>query len=342
MTFRNDPEWVLGEGPHSDIVISTRARLARSLAAYPFPSRCCGEDSNMVVNEVREASTGLTARFPGLKTISIDTLDEDKKQYLLNAHLISHEQANERPGSAVLLEPGGVLSIMVNEEDHLRIQVLMSGLVTKQAWELADWVDDVLSEKLKYGFSAKYGYLTASVSNVGTGLRVSAMMHLAGLAAKNRVMRQLKAAYDLGVSIRGLYGESSRSVGDFFQVSNEATLGLDEEDIVQRVSSVTQYLLTEERIARNELLTDQKGQLIDRAHNALETLRYCRSISPEKAITLMSPLRLAASVDLVEDCPQRLLNELLAGMRVDAGNDIRAGIERAEFLRNKLAGVSAG
>lgn len=338
----NTPEWILGEGPDSDVVISTRARLARSLAAYPFPARSSGEDLSMVVRDVRAASAALNGRFPGLKTISMDKMDPDEKEYLLDAHLISFEQTEDRPGAAVILERNGTLSIMVNEEDHLRIQVLKSGLVPQQAWELVDWVDDSLVGVLDYGYSERYGYLTASVSNVGTGLRLSVMMHLAGLAAKNRVGSQLRAAYDLGVSIRGLFGEGSRPVGDLYQVSNEVTLGLSEKDIVQRVSSVAQYLLGEERVARKELLDDQRTRLMEQARKALGVLQYARSMAPEKAITLMSPLRLAAGVGLVGNCSARLLNELLVGMRVNASDGIRAGIERAELLRNGLARVEVG
>jgi len=332
-------EWIRGEGPNSDVVISTRARLARSLAAYPFPARSSGEDLTMVVRDVRAASSGLSARFPGLKTISMGKLDPAAKEFLLDAHLVSFEQTEDRPGAAVILEPNAILSIMVNEEDHLRIQVLKSGLVPEAAWELADWVDDVLAGALEYGYSERYGFLTASVSNVGTGLRLSAMMHLAGLALNNRVATQLRAAYDLGVSIRGLFGEGSRSVGDLYQVSNEVTLGLSEKEIVQRVSSVAQYLLGEERLARKELLDDQRTRLMEMAGKALGVLRHARSIAPEKAITLMSPLRLAAGMGLVDNCPVRLLNELLVGMRVSAGDGIRAGIARAELLRDRLANV---
>ena len=168
-------------------------------------------------------------------------------------------------------------------------------------------------------YSTRYGYLTANVSNVGTGLRLSAMMHLAGLAGTNRLASQLRAAYDLGVSIRGAYGEGSRSVGDLYQVSNEVTLGISEREIVQRVSSVAKYLLGEERVARKELLSDQRNRLIEGADRSLGALKYVRSITPEKAIMLMSPLRLAAGLGLVNNCPVSLLNRLLSGMRVGGG-----------------------
>lgn len=281
----------------------------------------------------------LNARFPGLRVISMDKLDPEEKAFLLDAHLVSYEQTAGRPGAAVILEPNATLSIMVNEEDHLRIQVLQSGLAAEEAWEVADWVDDALAGKLRFGYSERYGFLTASVSNVGTGLRLSAMMHLAGLALTNRVASQLRAAYDLGVSVRGMFGEGSRSVGDLYQVSNEVTLGLSEREIVQRVTSVARYLLGEEREARKELLSGERNRLLEMARKSLSVLQYSRSIAPEKAITLMSPVRLAAALGLISNCPTSLLNELLVGMRVGAADNITAGIQRAELLRNGLAGV---
>ena len=271
--------------------------------------------------------------------LSMDKLDPEQKALLLDARVVSFEQTDDRPGAAVVVEPNAILSIMINEEDHLRIQVLRSGLVPDEAWELADWVDDVLAESLEYGYSERYGFLTANVSNVGTGLRLSVMMHLAGSALANRLASQLRAAYDLGVSIRGMFGEGSRSVGDLYQVSNEVTLGLSEKEIVQRVASVAQYLLGQERLARKELLGDQRNRLIEAARKALAVLRGSRSITPEKAITLMSALRLAAALGLAENCPTSRLNGMLVGMRVGAADGIRAGMERAEVLRNGLTDV---
>jgi len=336
----NTPDWIKGDGPESDVVVSTRARLARSLAAFPFPARASGEDLSMVGARVEDASAALRGRFPGLSRTDIDQLGPAEKAFLLDARVISVEQAEGRPGAAVLLEPDAILSIMINEEDHIRIQVLKSGLATEETWQLADWVDDVLAKSLEYGYSERYGYLTASVSNVGTGLRVSAMMHLAGLAMTNRVQATLRAAHDLGVSIRGMYGEGSRSVGDLYQVSNEVTLGLPEREIVQRVASVAEYLLGEERLARKELLSEAMKRLLENAGKALNSLKYARSVSPEKAIMLLSPLRLAVGLKMVENCPISLLNELLAGMRVGAIDDPKARIDRAELVRRKLASAT--
>lgn len=335
----NLPEWIMGNGPDSDVVVSTRARLARSLADIPFPSRASGEDLNMVVRDVRAASSGLTERFPNLKALNIEKLSQEEKAFLLDAHLASVEQTQGGPGRVVIMEPRAMLSIMVNEEDHLRIQALKSGLAPMETWKVVDWVDDVLSERLNFGYSDRYGYLTASVSNVGTGLRLSVMMHLAGLAMKNGLNTRLKAAWELGVSIRGLFGEGTRSMGDFFQVSNEMTLGITEKEIIERVSSTAQYLLVEERLARKELLSKQRDRLVKSVEKALRTLQNARSITSQQAIALMSPIRLAAALEIIKDCPVSMFNELLIGMRVWAGQDGRAGMDRAELLRKRLAGM---
>ena len=333
------PMWTKGDGPDADVVISTRARLARRLASYPFPSRASGEDLTMIAREVRAASMGLAKRFPRLRSVSIEKLSREERSFLLDAHVASVEQTRGGEGRMLIVDSAAPLSIMVNEEDHVRLQVVMSGLVCEEAWELVDWADDVLSEKLDYGCSERYGYLTASVSNVGTGLRVSAMMHLAGLALKQRLNAQLRAAYDLGVSVRGLFGEGTRSLGDLFQVSNEVTLGLSEREIVERVRSVAQYLLREERAAREELVGEERSRLVETATRSLGILQGARSVTPGQAITLMSPLRLAAALGLVGDCPSRLFNELMVGMQVGAGEDCSVGMERAALLRDKLTGI---
>lgn len=340
----NIPDWLKGDGPDSDVVISTRARLARSLAEFPFPSRASGEDLTMIVSEVRQALSGLAEKFPGIELASVDKLSDEVKSFLLDAHLASVEQIIGGKGRAIVLEPRGRLSIMINEEDHLRLQIILSGLVCEEAWEMVDWADDVLAQKLAYGFSNTYGYLTASLSNVGTGLRVSAMMHLAAMRLTRKLNEQLRAAYDLGVSVRGVFGEGTQSFGDLFQVSNEVTLGLNEREIVERVRSVTAYLLAQERLARKELLSRHRTSILNDAAKSLKTLQTSMRVAPQQAFTLMSSLRLATALGFVENGSGALMNELLAGMRtstelsmrVGSRDDTGAGIERAKLLRNKL------
>jgi len=333
------PEWIEGRGPDADVVISTRARLARSLSAYPFPSRASVEDLAMVAREVRAASTGLTTRFPKLKAVSVDRLSAEERNFLLDARVASVEQVQAGEGRIIVLEPSATLSIMVNEEDHLRLQAVLSGLAPRDAWELVDWADDVLEKGLDYGYSPGYGYLTASVSNVGTGLRVSALMHLAGLALTRQLNAKLRAALDVGVSIRGVFGEGTVSVGDLFQVSNETTLGLSESEIVDKVRAVAGYLLSEERAARKELRGSECNRLIERASRALNVLQSAMSIRAEQAVALMSPVRLASAMELTQECPLALLNELMLGIRVGVPQEGATDIERAGAFRHRLAGA---
>lgn len=331
------PEWVRGEGPDADVVISTRARLARSLAAYPFPSRATAGDLENVASEVSAAAECLAEALPGIRPVSVDRLSQDERAFLLDTHMASMEQMGGGEGRLVFLEPAGAVSIMVNEEDHLRLQALVSGLAPHRAFELVDRADDALGTRLKYGFSDRCGYLTASVSNVGTGLRVSALVHLAGTSASGTLRARLRAAYDLGVSVRGLYGEGTRSMGDLFQVSNEVTLGLSEGEIVERVESVTRYLVQEERLARKELMDEGRRFLLDRASGALKLLRHSRAMAAAKAIDSMSPLRLAMELGLMAGCSRVTLNQLLMGMRAGSGDGIEAHMHRASLLRTALA-----
>jgi len=333
------PEWIGGRGPDADVVISTRARLARGLAEFPFPSRASREDLTMVVREVHKACGGLAQRFPELRLVSVDKLSDEAKSFLLGARLASAEQIHGGSGRAIVLTPRAGLSIMINEEDHLRLQTILSGLVCDEALEMVDWADDVLADGLNFGYSRKYGYLTASLSNVGTGLRVSALMHLAGLRLTGGLNVHLRAAYDLGVSIRGLFGEGTQALGDLFQVSNEVTLGLDEREIAERVGSVAGYLLTKERLARKELISEQRMRVIDNASRSLRTLQSAMSVKPREALALMSPLRLAIALGLVENGSSAMMNELLAGMRIGMGDEATAGMERASLLRKKLSSL---
>lgn len=336
------PAWIKGDGPDSDVVVSTRARLARSLADFPFPSRASREDLSRVVDQVRTAASALTSMFPGLRSLDLQDLTSRQKAFLLDARIVSPEQALGGDHRAVIVEPGGRLSIMVNEEDHIRLQAVMSGFAPEDAWELVDWADDVLGSRVEYGFSSQYGYLTSSVSNVGTGLRVSVLMYLGGLAWMKKANAHLRAAFDLGVSVRGLFGEGSQFAGDMFQVSNEVTLGLTESEIVKRVRSVAQYLLEEERSARKELIGEERNRLMEKASRSLAKLQNARAVRSGEAITLISPLRLAGALGLVENGSAALFDELLVGSGLAAGDEPAANMERAEFLRNRLGEVHIG
>lgn len=334
------PLWVKADGPDADVVITTRARLARDLAGFPFPARADDQSLTIVATEVRRACARLGEHIPGLRALRVEKLTAEQRTYLLDAHVASVEQVRGGVGRVVIADAGGRLSIMVNEEDHLRLQSLESGLAPEKAWNLVDWADDVLAQELDYGFSDKLGYLTASVSNVGTGLRVSALMHLGGLAMTGSLSSVLRAAWDLGVSVRGLFGEGSQGAGDLYQVSNEVTLGFSERDIVQKVRSVAEYLLGAERLARKELLDTQRSRLVDSAARSLRTMQGAMSLRARDLFVLMSPVRLAVSLEVAEDCSVEVMNEMLMLARGGAGDDMSVRLQRAAASRRKMAGVS--
>ncbi|MDH7602504.1 MAG: hypothetical protein QHI38_10210 [Armatimonadota bacterium] len=330
------PEWVSGKGTDADVVISTRTRLARNLAAYPFPWRASEEVLNVVARKVRAACAELTTHIPGLKACAVEKLTLVQKSFLVDAHLASAEQVSPGVGKLLVLEPSGVFSIMVNEEDHIRLQVIRSGLRLRETWEMADWADDILSSRLDFAFSPQFGYLTAHVSNTGTGLRISALMHLAGLAKTGGLSRHLHAATGLAVAVRGVFGEASRPAGDMYQVSNEITLGIPETEIVERVRSVTEYLLCRERDARNRLLESNRSRVLREAEAALKCLSSAMSLGSGEALELISRLRLACSLGLMPNCPLALTNELLLAVQTVAGDDAVAKIERARIMRERV------
>ncbi len=334
---RQFPLWTRANGPHADIVITTRARLARNLAGFVFPRFASGDERASVASEVRRACLRLADRFPSIRALNLSRLSAEQKSFLLDSHLASVEQVEGGAGRIVVTDQDGALSIMVNEEDHVRIQSLASGLAAEHCWQLADWADDVLSQTLAYAFSQRYGYLTSDLSNVGTGLRVSVLIHLAGLRLTEKVGSVLRAAWDLGVSVRGTFGESSEAVGDLYQVSNQVTLGVGEEEIVQKVRAVAEYLLGSERSARKELLESEQNRILDAAGRSLAVAQGSRSLAAADALWHLSVLRLAGSVGVLEGFTPEEANRALVALQAGKGDGLDARLRRASVVRRSLA-----
>ena len=342
--LRLTPAWVSGEGPEADVVVSTRARLARNIAGRPFPGRASDDDLLEVAAMVRDAANGLESRFRDMRIVDVTTLQEPEREFLVDTHLASYEQVEPRKGRLIVLNSDASIAIMVNEEDHLRIQTIVSGLQPDSAWKLVDAVDDCLSKTLRFDYSDQYGYLTASLSNVGTGLRISTMLHLAGLAITGRLSKTLRAACDLGISVRGLFGEGSSGFGDFYQVSNEVTLGLPEEEVVHRVRAVAEYLIGEERRSRGYLSDERPRECAERARESLRTLRRTKSIDAVTALGLLSPIRLAAAIGIVEGVGVGAFNELLvtmgigrlSGVKSVSWDAVKAEVTRVPRIREQL------
>ena len=337
-------EWLRGAGPESDIVLSSRARLARNLSQYPFTSRASDEQKReleaFLKRKVMAASLTPDMRYVNLEHIpSVDRL------LLVERHLISREHAAAEGARGVAFGRRETISLMVNEEDHLRIQVIASGLQLKEAWHDIDTVDRTLEKELNYAFSTRFGYLPACPTNVGTGLRASVMLHLPALAMTRQIEKVFNAVSKLNLAVRGLYGEGTQASGDLYQISNQITLGHTEEDIVERVSSVIPKISDYERRAREALLNENREKLQDRVSRSYSLLRSAYVISSEETMHLLSQVRMGVNLRLLEDVPIKTINELFvlalpAHLQKLEGTDLdseQRNVVRARFLRERLA-----
>jgi len=291
--------WLRATGPESDVVISSRLRMARNLAAYPFLSRIAAEQRAAVIQEVREA----VQRSNFLKNayfISSTDLSELDRQFLLERHLVSRELFLEEGKSAVAITPDEMVSLMVIEEDHLRLQVFQSGLNLVETWRIADEIDSELEKDLDYAFDGTLGYLTACPTNVGTGLRASCMLHLPSLVLTKQVHKVLQALSKLNLAVRGLYGEGTQASGNFFQFSNQITLGQPEDEIISNLEGVIRQVITHEREAREYLKKKRKAKMEDQIWRALAALKAARMMSSSEAVQLLSLVQVGIDVGVLE------------------------------------------
>ena len=351
----NNPrsKWLEGSGPLSDIVISSRVRLARNLKNLPFPQGMNEKQAEDVLVQVANALAVREVRqvVGNLEVVPLSELSPLDRQVLVEKHLISPlhaENVGRGRGLAVRLDE--VVSIMINEEDHLRIQCLFSGLQVYEAWELANTVDDALETQLDYEFDEKWGYLTACPTNAGTGLRASVMLHLPGLVIANQVQRVLAALPQIGLAVRGLYGEGSEAAGNLFQISNQVTLGPKEEELVNNLSAVVRHVVEQERSARRNLLQLNRLAVEDRTCRALGILTHARTMSSQEALSLLSDLRLGVDLGLIGKIDLKGLNELIVLTRPGylqklAGGEMTAATrdaKRAMIIRERLKEKSKG
>jgi protein arginine kinase len=302
-------EWMRGNGPESDIVMSSRVRLARNLADYPFIRKCSPQDRTAIAASVRRAVDALPL---GSETefVDVSKLGDLDRQFLMERQLISHELSDGEGARAVVLDPHERFSVMVNEEDHLRLQVMQSGLDLHTAWQRMNELDNTLESKLIYSFTKKLGYLTACPTNVGTGLRISVMLHLPALVATKQIEKVFRAFSKINVAVRGLFGEGSQFMGDLYQVSNQMTLGKSEEQILQRVSEVVSRLIEYERKARDFLVQESRDDLHDHVSRALGILCTAKKISSEETMHYLSKVRMGVNMGLIESIPIPTVNQL--------------------------------
>ena len=268
---RSSGEWLRGDGPESDIVISSRVRLARNVAGFPFVTRASADARNQIVHAVLAAiHSGVRDRT--IYDINVETLSALDGQLLTERQLISRELARGDGARAVAVSEGERYSVMINEEDHLRIQVLHSGYSLDECWKEATTLDDQIEAGVPFAFHPEFGYLTACPTNVGTGIRVSVMVHLPALRITREIQKVHQAAQKINLAVRGLYGEGSQAMGDFYQISNQVTLGKSEQQLIENVQEVVSHIVKWERRVRDLLIRDNKSQLHDQIARAFGTL----------------------------------------------------------------------
>lgn len=292
------------------IVLMTRIRLARNLAGQPFPGWARDPQRAAILETCRAAVSATTPMKRGLD-VSIGELTDLEKQILVERHLISRELIGTKGGAGVIISKDQSISVMVNEEDHLRIQVLRSGLQLKKAWNAIDELDTTLEDHLDFAFSPTLGYLTACPTNLGTGMRASAMMHLPALVISNQMEKVVRAVNQLGMVVRGLFGEGSDASGSIFQISNQTTLGEAEEEIIKRLNSVLQSIIEHELNAREKLLEADSGKLFDKIGRAYGILQHSHLLSSGEAMNLLSLIRLGVDLKIFPDAQRSTIDRLL-------------------------------
>ncbi|PLR84806.1 protein arginine kinase [Bacillus canaveralius] len=337
--------WMSAEGPDSDIVLSSRVRLARNLNEFTFSTLYSSEEASRILKTIEErVLTGGPGSLGKLELLKMEELQPLQKRVLIEKHLISPQLAKDSSSGACLLSENEEVSIMINEEDHIRIQCLFPAFQLAEALDMANKVDDWMEEQVNYAFDEKLGYLTSCPTNVGTGLRASVMMHLPALVLTQQINRIIPAINQLGLVVRGIYGEGSEALGNIFQISNQMTLGKSEQDIVEDLKSVVSQLISQERSAREALAKTANIQLEDRVFRSLGTLANSRIIETKEAARCLSDVRLGIDMGFIKNVSKTILNELMiltqpGFLQQYAGGPLRPNerdIRRATLIRERL------
>jgi len=352
--LQQSSEWLRGAGPVSDIVISSRIRLARNLEKILFATRATSSSEEEVLRLVKDGIEK-SATFKHPLVFEMGALDEVDRQFLVERHLVSREHVAQPDHKAVAIGQGEVISVMINEEDHLRIQVMQSGLNLRDAWSIIDILDDELSEAIPFAYSSDMGYLTCCPTNTGTGMRASVMVHLPSLVITKQINKVLHTITKLGLTARGLFGEGTEASGNFFQISNQVSLGRTEEELIENIERILKQVIDHEQNARDALVTSNRTQLEDRIWRAYGILQHARTMSSGETLDLLSAVRLGVDLDLMSakggsalggnGLNQHIVNELFlfsqpAHLQKLEGKTLSAkdrDVKRAELIRQRLA-----
>lgn len=346
--MKHPAEWMTGSDADCAIVLTSRIRLARNVAGAPFPGWARKPERIEIMTQLRTEIESL----PEMKNAfshQLSELTSVQKQVLVERHLISREQAARSEGSAAVVNRDQTLSVMINEEDHLRLQSIRSGLHLRDAYQLIHQVDRQLEKKLPYAFDHELGYLTACPTNVGTGLRASAMLHLPGLVISDHIGQVVQAVAKLGLAVRGIFGEGTESLGDLFQISNQSTLGEKEEDIISRLERVICDVRDHERNARAKLIEDAPQMLADKIGRSYGLLRHAYAIDSKEALGYLSLIRLGGDIGCFPPEVTQLCDTLLMDIEPAHLQHIierkltpeERDTMRAEIIRDRLHNIPA-
>jgi len=338
---RTSGEWLRGSGPESDIVMCSRIRLARNLADFPFINRANRGERTGIEAAVKSCLDGPDFDLSYQDVLGLSALD---RQFLVERQLISREHAGAEGPRGVAVGPQENVSIMVNEEDHLRIQVMHSGLSLNEVWDRINALDDQIEAQLTYAFNPQLGYLTACPTNVGTGIRVGVMLHLPALVQTKQIDKVFRALHKINLAVRGLYGEGTQAFGDFYQISNQQTLGKSEPELIRNLSDVVPQIIQYERTARQALVGERRQHLHDQVSRAYGVLKTAHTISSEETMLLLSSVRLGINLGLIDDLDIPVVNELFihtqpAHLQKLQGSPLEVderNVARASYLRSRL------
>lgn len=328
-----------------NIILTSRVRLARNLANMPYPHMLNSEQINEVIGEVASSITGSNSAIADdFQVVRLKDMDGLNRVSLFEKHIVSSDLVNNYERAGLVINKEKDVSVMINEEDHIRLQVIYPGFKIKEAYEYANKLDDLMEEKLTYAYDGKLGYLTSCPTNVGTGIRASVMLHLPALTITKNINNVVNTVNQVGMTIRGIYGEGSNVMGNMYQVSNQVTLGLSEEEIINNLTAVTKKIIDQEEKARYLLYEKQKDELEDDIYRSLGILKYARTISTAEGLNLLSRVRMGIEMGIIKDIEISKINDLLvniqpATLQLNTGNGSESGQRdriRAKILREEL------
>lgn len=322
------------------IVLTSRVRLARNIDKMPFPHILNKEQADEVINEVSaavlESNSAVAKNFKLMRLRDVKPIE---RQSMVEKHLISMDLANNYQRAGLLIDKDEDVSIMINEEDHIRLQVLYPGFRIREAYDYASKLDDLIEEKITYAYNSELGYLTSCPTNVGTGIRASVMLHLPALSATRNINNILNTVTQLGMTIRGLYGEGSNVMGNIYQISNQVTLGLSEEEIINNLIAVTQKIVDQEMKARSIMLEKQRGEFEDSIYRALGILKYARVMTSSECLNLLSRVRMGIEMGILKDVDMDIVNKLIvdsqpATLQLKEGKEL--GTDERDLIRARV------